>query len=352
MSLSSSPVSEGPGGTTHQFWSVDSAPARLTQSLSIWVAPAVLVLFTAVATLLLLAVNRVPALMAAFPNHDIIFSPYAGTHSVPLRIFILSFYIAFAAVVGASGPARLRFLGELIASFVLVCGLFDLGNILAFRLLGLVYSLHVVEIISGLLGYFIFSLKLLENGSMPARVAVPPRQLKRRAAWPQLVLAMAGALALSVLVDGLNLPLIGDLRSLALLGGIGPGVFLFLPSFALIMLIIIVLLVNNTIKLAIYSQRFLIRSMQLVGATNGFIQRPYVMRGAIQGLIGGVLAGALLIGLQQLAVRNVEGLAMLQEYDKIVILVASVLSLGVLIGISSTYQSLARYLRMALDDLY
>ena len=229
MSLSSSPVSEGPGGATHQFWSVDSAPARLTQSLSIWVAPAVLVLFTAVATLLLLAVNRVPALMAAFPNHDIIFSPYAGTHSVPLRIFILSFYIAFAAVVGASGPARLRFLGELIASFVLVCGLFDLGNILAFRLLGLVYSLHVVEIISGLLGYFIFSLKLLEHGSMPARAAVPPRQLKRRAAWPQLVLAMAGALALSVLVDGLNLPLIGDLRSLALLGGIGPGVFLFLP---------------------------------------------------------------------------------------------------------------------------
>lgn len=129
-------------------------------------------------------------------------------------------------------------------------------------------------------------------------------------------------------------------------------IYVVLASFALIMLIIIVLLVNNTIKLAIYSQRFLIRSMQLVGATNGFIQRPYVMRGAIQGLIGGVFAAALLIVLQQLAVRNVEGLAMLQEYNKIIILVASVLTLGVLIGISSTYQSLARYLRMALDDLY
>ncbi|SKB85529.1 cell division protein FtsX [Dyadobacter psychrophilus] len=129
-------------------------------------------------------------------------------------------------------------------------------------------------------------------------------------------------------------------------------IYVVLASFALIMLIIIVLLVNNTIKLAIYSQRFLIRSMQLVGATNGFIQRPYVMRGAIQGLIGGVLAGALLIGLQQLAVRNVEGLGMLQEYDKIIILIGSVLALGILIGISSTYQSLARYLRMALDDLY
>lgn len=129
-------------------------------------------------------------------------------------------------------------------------------------------------------------------------------------------------------------------------------IYIVLASFALVMLIIIVLLVNNTIKLAIYSQRFLIRSMQLVGATNGFIQKPYVLRGAIQGLVGGVLAGIMLIGLQQLAIRNVEGLAMLQEYDKIVMLVVIVLALGIMIGVASTYQSLARYLRMTLDDLY
>ena len=129
-------------------------------------------------------------------------------------------------------------------------------------------------------------------------------------------------------------------------------IYTVLASFALIMLVIIVLLVNNTIKLAIYSQRFLIRSMQLVGATNGFIQRPYILRGATQGLIGGFLAGGLLVGLQQVAVRNVEGLGELQEYEKIAILVGIVLILGIAIGIASTYQSLARYLRMALDDLY
>lgn len=129
-------------------------------------------------------------------------------------------------------------------------------------------------------------------------------------------------------------------------------IYAVLASFALIMLIIIVLLVNNTIKLAIYSQRFLIRSMQLVGATNGFIQRPYIVRGALQGLIGGIVAAGLLIALQQLAVRNVEGLAVLQEYNKIGILVGVVIILGISIGIASTYQSLARYLRMALDDLY
>lgn len=129
-------------------------------------------------------------------------------------------------------------------------------------------------------------------------------------------------------------------------------IYIVLASFATIMLIIIVLLVNNTIKLAIYSQRFLIRSMQLVGATNGFIQRPYIMRGATQGLVGGILAGGLMILLQQVAVRNVEGLAALQDYDKIIMLVGGVLILGVLVGVASTYQSLSRYLRMSLDELY
>ena len=129
-------------------------------------------------------------------------------------------------------------------------------------------------------------------------------------------------------------------------------IYAVLSAFALIMMIIIVLLVNNTIKLAIYSQRFLIRSMQLVGATNGFIQRPYIIRGATQGLIGGLLAIALLVGLQQLAVRNVEGLLSLQEYNKIIFLAVVIMLLGILIGIISTYQSLSRYLRMTLDDLY
>lgn len=129
-------------------------------------------------------------------------------------------------------------------------------------------------------------------------------------------------------------------------------VYIILASFALIMLIIIVLLINNTIKLAIYSQRFLIRSMQLVGATNGFIQRPFIVRGATQGLIGGVLACAFLGLIQQLAVRNIEGFALLQEYDKLAILFLVVIALGIMIGISSTFQSLSRYLKMTLDDLY
>ncbi len=129
-------------------------------------------------------------------------------------------------------------------------------------------------------------------------------------------------------------------------------IYIILSSFALILLIIIVLLVNNTIKLAIYSQRFLIRSMQLVGATNGFIQRPFIARGAFQGLVAGIVACVLLAFLQQGAVQNIEGLEQLQEYDKLVFLGLAVIALGIIVGIISTFQSLYRYLRITADELY
>lgn len=196
-----------------------------------------LTLFTGISALLLLLLNAVPALVEAFPNHDIIFSPYSGTHSIPLRIFIISFYIAFAVVVGAGALTRAKFLGELIVTYVLVCGAFDLVNILGYRWFGLLYSLDVVEILSGLIGFFVFSLKLLDHGSMPERADVPTRHLSRRAGWLRLVIALCGAVGISTAVDGLNLPLVDDLRGLSLLGGTGPGVFLFLPALFFILYI-------------------------------------------------------------------------------------------------------------------
>lgn len=129
-------------------------------------------------------------------------------------------------------------------------------------------------------------------------------------------------------------------------------IYLILATFAVIMLIIIVLLMNNTIRLALYSQRFLIRSMQLVGATDGFIQKPFLKNGAVQGLISGIIAAGLIVALQQIALRQIEGLHILQEYEKLGFLLLTVVLLGALIGIASTFQALARYLRMALDDLY
>lgn len=129
-------------------------------------------------------------------------------------------------------------------------------------------------------------------------------------------------------------------------------IYLILSVFVLLLLFIIIILVNNTIKLALYSQRFLIRSMQLVGATNAFIRKPFVIKGALQGLISGFVACTLLIVLQQIAVQKIEGLVLLQEMDKMLILIGGILIIGTLMGVLSTFQSVERYLRLSLDELY
>ncbi|MBC7407194.1 MAG: ABC transporter permease [Arcicella sp.] len=129
-------------------------------------------------------------------------------------------------------------------------------------------------------------------------------------------------------------------------------IYLILSVFVVLLLIIIVVMVNNTIKLSLYSQRFLIRSMQLVGATNAFIRKPFVVKGALQGLISGLAACTLLIILQQFAVQQVEGLGVLQEPSKLIILIIVLLTIGTLVGILSTFQSVERYLKLSLDELY
>lgn len=237
MSQSSSSVADeiAPRAADHQFWSVDSAPARLTRSLPLWSAPTVLAIFTVLSAALLYAVNRVPILVELFPSKDFVFSPYIGTHSVPLRIFILAFYVAFSTMFGSTLWGKVRFFLELSLYFVLVCGALDALNIIGYRLTGFVYSLHVIEILSGLMGFFVFSTKLLDHGSMPARVDTPFSRRFKLASLVRLVIAVAISIAVAVGVDRLDLPLVLDLRNVALLGGTGPGVFLFLPTLFLVL---------------------------------------------------------------------------------------------------------------------
>lgn len=129
-------------------------------------------------------------------------------------------------------------------------------------------------------------------------------------------------------------------------------IYIVMSAFAVVLLLIIVVLMNNTIRLALHSQRLLIRSMQLVGATNGFITRPFLGRGVMQGLVAGVIAVVLLLTALQVAIRNLPELAAFQEPEKIAVLLAGILGLGVLIGFVSTFQAVHRYLGLTLDELY
>ncbi|SFQ72742.1 cell division protein FtsX [Hymenobacter arizonensis] len=127
---------------------------------------------------------------------------------------------------------------------------------------------------------------------------------------------------------------------------------LVLLGFAAVLVLVVVILINNTIKLALFSQRFLIRSMQLVGATPLFIQQPFLRRATWQGLASGVLASLLLVALLQYAYLEVEPLRLLRDDVALAVLLLGVVALGVIIGFFSSARAVHKYLKMSLDDLY
>jgi len=127
---------------------------------------------------------------------------------------------------------------------------------------------------------------------------------------------------------------------------------LVLVGFTFILLITIVVLINSTIKLALFSQRFLIRSMQLVGAKAGFIIIPFVRRAGLHGLLSGLIASSLLFAILNYANNAIEELKQLQSTNELLILLAFLLVLGIVIGMISTYKAVNKYLKMSLDELF
>ena len=125
-----------------------------------------------------------------------------------------------------------------------------------------------------------------------------------------------------------------------------------LGGLSLFLLLVVVILINNTIKLALFSQRFLIRSMQLVGATNAFIKRPFLMRSIIYGLISGITACAGLYMLVLFGNRRITNLGDLQNNEHLMILFGMLVLVSVLVGYFSTRRAMRKYLKLSLDDLY
>lgn len=123
-------------------------------------------------------------------------------------------------------------------------------------------------------------------------------------------------------------------------------------AFTVILLVIAVALINNTIRLAIYSQRFLIKSMQLIGATKSFIRRPYIIYGIIHGLIGALIAILLLIFTLQFAQKQVPELIFLQNWGQFVAIFIVVVGLGIVISVFSTYFAVTKYLKAKSHSLY
>jgi cell division transport system permease protein len=121
---------------------------------------------------------------------------------------------------------------------------------------------------------------------------------------------------------------------------------------AIVLAIVVIVLIDNTIRLAMFSNRFLIKTMQMVGATRWFIAKPMNQRAIINGALSAILAiAAGWIGLLAFE-RWVPELQALHDTRLFILLSLLLLVLGVAISLFSTHRSVVKYLKMKLDDLY
>lgn len=127
---------------------------------------------------------------------------------------------------------------------------------------------------------------------------------------------------------------------------------IYILIFSGLLLVVAIALINNTIRLSIYAKRFLIRTMYLVGATQGFIRMPFILKGIRQGIIAGLVAGFLLAGFLVLSTRYIPDLLQLQDPNLLAVLFGGIVALGVLISGLSAALSVSRYLKLKTDDLY
>ncbi|WP_462248380.1 cell division protein FtsX [Ekhidna sp.] len=125
-----------------------------------------------------------------------------------------------------------------------------------------------------------------------------------------------------------------------------------LLGIAIFALLVVIILINNTIKLALFSQRFLIRSMQLVGATSSFIQRPFLYRSMLYGFFAGLISCGIIYGFTQYMNGVIEGLEELQDTNGFLLLFSVILIMGIIVGYFSSLRAIKKYLKMSLDELY
>ena len=122
--------------------------------------------------------------------------------------------------------------------------------------------------------------------------------------------------------------------------------------FSSLLLLIAIALINTTIRLSIYSKRFLIRTMQLVGASVGYIRKPFLLRSVLQGLIGALLAITVLLGLVYFLQNVMNGIIRIDDFRILAILFGIVVLLGIFINWLSTLAAVTKYLKIDTDKLY
>jgi cell division transport system permease protein len=123
-------------------------------------------------------------------------------------------------------------------------------------------------------------------------------------------------------------------------------------TLAILLSIVVIVLIDNTIKLAMFSNRFLIKTMQMVGATRWFIAKPMNIRAIINGAVSGMIAVAAIWFLVIIAERYIPWMKAAHDNASLTMLSLGLIALGICITVFSTHRSVIKYLKMKLDDLY
>ena len=127
---------------------------------------------------------------------------------------------------------------------------------------------------------------------------------------------------------------------------------LILLGFSALLLIISVALINNTIRISLYAKRLLIKSMLLVGATKGFIRKPFLARSFINGIAGGIISIILLAILMYVVIRRLPELSLIQDYSVLAVVAATMITFGIILSLICTLFAVNKYLRLRSEELY
>lgn len=218
------------------FSSVDSFPVAYARELPVWKAPCVLALFTILSAVQIILL-RYSNLKWVFPTGDYLPEGiYSGSHPISFRVFIGSFIVSFCLFWADSTRRRITLTIHALSYCVVGWILLDSVLFVLRRTTGFELSLTVAEILSGLLGFALYSLTILENGALPSPISIRQRgrwSYMRHSVLVGLLILLTAIVA--TIIHRRDLLIVKHLKNVALLGGIGPGVFLLLPLFFLLL---------------------------------------------------------------------------------------------------------------------
>ncbi|MEO6314244.1 MAG: permease-like cell division protein FtsX [Chitinophagaceae bacterium] len=186
---------------------------------------------------------------------------------------------------------------------------------------------------------------VLQNNPLPASINF---KVKSEYAVTDSMQKMQAELVQNIAVSDVQYPqsLVSSLNNII------RKISIILLVVAVVISILVIVLIDNTIKLAMFSNRFLIKTMQMVGATRSFISKPMNARAVLNGALSGIIAVAVIIGVIIVAEKWLPEIRALRDYTLLSLLFVSIILLGVVISYVSTHRSVIKYLKMKLDDLY